>query len=220
MLEERLTPYIRFHSRFASDRSSLLDQVARLCLEKGLPLMPAEGAKLLYTITAIASPHRIVEVGAGFGYSTLLLALASPQARVISFEQDSNCYEVAHSLIFSQTIGERIELVNADAKKGLPRLNGSFHLVFLDAAKDEYLTYLKALRPRLTVGAVIIADDIYFMGEAPGLNVSPPARIKITQELAAFRHYIQKQDWLNTTFLPLGSGVSVSLVTKSPEGGD
>lgn len=57
-------------------------------------------------------------------------------------------------------LSDRVTVVLGDANSVLPRLEGKFDLVFLDAVKDEYIAYLKSVEPRLHKGSVVVADNV------------------------------------------------------------
>ncbi len=55
---------------------------------------------------------------------------------------------------------DKIEVHIGDALTVIPRINDSFDMVFLDAAKDEYLEYLKLSENKLERGGVVFADNV------------------------------------------------------------
>jgi len=56
-------------------------------------------------------------------------------------------------------LGRRVKVVVGDALRVVPLLPGRFDFVLLDAAKEDYLDYLRQLEPKLLVGAVVVADN-------------------------------------------------------------
>lgn len=218
MEHKDLLLYKEFHQRIASpSMQKILNEAVYQSDVKGIPLIPIQVAALLFTLVRTASPERILELGTGIGYSALLLALASSDADIFTVEYDVACIKTAQKYINDFEDNSRITLVPGHALQVLASLSGNFDFVFLDAAKEEYSAYLKLLLPKLSAVAMIIADDIFFNGEMPTHTLPETSRKKIIDELESFRHYLREQPFFITSFLPIACGVSVTLLTKTPE---
>ncbi len=121
---------------------------------------PVKG-KILAEIVRKIRPKRILEVGALYGYSALLMAKNSPpKAEIISVEKNPEHVRMAIENIKRANMEGRIRVIEGDGVTELKRLTGSFDLVFLDAEKTEYLAYLKAIEKNLHKGSVIVADNV------------------------------------------------------------
>ncbi len=121
---------------------------------------PVKG-KILAEIVRKIRPRRILEVGALYGYSALLMAKNSPpKAEIISVEKNPEHVRMAIENIKRANMEGRIRVIEGDGVTELKRLTGSFDLVFLDAEKTEYLAYLKAIEKNLHKGSVIVADNV------------------------------------------------------------
>ena len=121
---------------------------------------PVKG-KILAEIVRKIRPKRILEVGALYGYSALLMAKNSPpKAEIISVEKNPEHVRMAIENIKRANMQGRIRVIEGDGVTELKRLTGSFDLVFLDAEKTEYLAYLKAIEKNLHKGSVIVADNV------------------------------------------------------------
>ena len=121
---------------------------------------PVKG-KILAEIVRKVRPKRILEVGALYGYSALLMAKNSPpKAEIISVEKNPEHVRMAIENIKRANMQGRIRVIEGDGVTELKRLTGSFDLVFLDAEKTEYLAYLKAIEKNLHKGSVIVADNV------------------------------------------------------------
>jgi predicted O-methyltransferase YrrM len=193
----------------------ILNELVCHSQNSGIPLVPPQVACHLFILAQTASPSRIVEVGTGFGYSTLLLVLAAPDSRIITIEKNEECGKVAQDFFRRLKIDDRISLVLGDAPSVLRNFTGTFDFVFLDAAKEQYLTYLQLLLPRLSRGAVIVADDVFFDANIHGQYPVEQAK-KINNELKDFRRFLQEKHYFVTSFLPIDCGVSVTLLTEKP----
>jgi predicted O-methyltransferase YrrM len=121
---------------------------------------PVKG-RILAEIVRKTRPTRILEVGALYGYSAILIAKNSPaEAEIMSVEKNPEHVRIALENIKRANMEDRIRVIKGDGRTELGKLSGSFDLVFLDAEKTQYLAYLKAVEKNLHKGSVIIADNV------------------------------------------------------------
>jgi predicted O-methyltransferase YrrM len=121
---------------------------------------PVKG-KILAEIVKKTRPKRILEVGALYGYSAILMAKNSPPGvEIVSVEKNLEHVRIAKENIKRANMGEKIRMVEGDGTTEVRKLSGRFDLIFLDAEKTEYLTYLKAVEKNLHKGSVIVADNV------------------------------------------------------------
>jgi predicted O-methyltransferase YrrM len=139
----------------------VLKQIEERAETEGWPIIgPSRGA-LLDSVVKKYKPKLAVEIGTLVGYSAIRMARLLPKGgRIVCVEINGRMAEVARSNIASAGFSEVVEVKVGDAKEIIPKLAGPFDLAFLDAAKEEYLTYLKLLEKNLRKGSVIVADNV------------------------------------------------------------
>jgi len=121
---------------------------------------PVKG-KILAEIVKKTRPKRVLEVGALYGYSAILMAKNSPPGiEIVSVEKSPEHVRIATKNIKRANMEEKIKMIEGDGTTELRKLSGTFDLVFLDAEKTEYLAYLKAVETNLHKGSVIVADNV------------------------------------------------------------
>ena len=174
-----------------------------------IPIVDRESGRVLGALAA--GRRRIVEVGTAIGYSTLWMALAMPpDATIVTIDPDASRTDRAREYWRSAGVpDDRIEVVNAPALEALAsgdeRLAGPFDMVFIDALKDEYQAYLDALRPRLSQGALVAADNVLWSGKTSGGQPSAPG--DHTAELRDFCARVSADPAFETAILPIGDGL-------------
>jgi predicted O-methyltransferase YrrM len=105
-------------------------------------------------------PRRAVEIGSLLGYSAILIAGSlRPGGRLVCIEAHPYLAHVVADNIEEAGLARRVKVVAGDALRVLPLVRGRFDFVLLDAAKEDYLDYLRQLEPKLTRGAVVVADN-------------------------------------------------------------
>ena len=156
----------------------VLAKIEELAKTDSLPSIGPTKGKIVENIIAEHKPKKVLEIGTLHGYSAILIANAmSVYLRksknfeidiknsvpiVLSVEKDENLATIARKNIKNSGLSKLIQVVNGDAKKVIPRLEVKFNMVFLDAAKSEYLKYLQLVEQYglLEKEAVIVADNV------------------------------------------------------------
>lgn len=177
-----------------------------------VPIISPEGAHLLQTVAAAARPAAILEIGTAIGYSTLLLsAVMDPGGQITTIEQNRERIEIAREYLAAAGVASQIELLAGDAGQILSGLAGPFDLVFIDAAKGQYLDYLHKVMDKLSPGAVVIADNVLFRGWVLDETKAAPRRYRtIIKRLRAYLDFVTHSSYFKTTLYQIGDGIAVS----------
>ena len=130
-----------------------------------IPVSP-EGGRLLYTLIRASRPATVVEFGTSFGISTIHLAAAvrdNGTGRVVSTELNAAKVAQARANIAEADLADQVTILEGDALETLAGLTGPVEFALLDGWKNLYLPVLRLLEPRLTPGALVVADDTVSM---------------------------------------------------------
>ncbi len=121
---------------------------------------PVKG-RIIAEVVAKLKPRKILEVGALYGYSAILICKNSPaNAEITTVEKNPEHARMTEQNVERAQLEDQIKIIQGDAKEVLPKLPGPFDLVFLDAEKTQYLDYLKAVEEKLHQGSVVVADNV------------------------------------------------------------
>jgi predicted O-methyltransferase YrrM len=126
-----------------------------------IPVSP-EGGRLLYTLIRAARPATVVEFGTSFGISTIHLAAAvrdNGTGRVVSTELSAAKAAQARANLAEAGLSDWVTILEGDAMETLGTVDAPVAFVLLDGWKNLYLPVLRLLEPRLTPGALVLADD-------------------------------------------------------------
>jgi len=103
---------------------------------------------------------RGVEIGSLLGYSAILIASTMPpRGRLVCVEANPFLAWMTQANVTEAGLKAKVKVVTGDALRALPMLPGRFDFAFIDAAKEDYLDYLRQLEPKLVPGAVVVADN-------------------------------------------------------------
>lgn len=132
-----------------------------------LPIIGSQKGQILAHAIKKVEPKKVLEVGTLVGYSTILMAKHLPKGgKITTVEIGPQIANIAKQNFKKADVSQKIDLKIGDAQETVPTLKGPFDLVFLDAAKEEYLTYLKLTEPKLTSKAMVIADNVKIFADA------------------------------------------------------
>ena len=107
------------------------------------------------------NPSTILEVGTNVGYSAIRMGRHLNEGQmVVCVEVREDMARTARSNFSRAGLADRIEVIVGDARSILPSLRGSIDMVFLDAVKGDFLSYLKSIENLFHRGSVIVADNV------------------------------------------------------------
>ncbi|HEY3162382.1 MAG TPA: O-methyltransferase [Vicinamibacterales bacterium] len=166
-------------------------------VDKGLLAVSEEDGRFLRVMVATRNARSVLEIGAASGYSGIWLGLGARETRghVVSIEYDPQRAKEAAANIQKAGLTDVVRVVHGDAFVEIPKLQGTFDLVFLDAWKPDYKRFFDMVYPRLEPGGVFLAHNV--------VNKAP--------DMEPFLKTIQNHPRLFTSIVSPGSeGMSVS----------
>ena len=154
----------RYLDGLRPERSGPMAEMEELAEREGIPIVHWEAGRFLATLCRALDPV-VLEVGTAIGYSTLHMAEQLRDGRVVTLERDPERAARARDFLGRAGVAERVELVEGDALETLPRLEGPFDLLFVDASKGEYARYVELADAKLSERAVLVVDNLLMSGE-------------------------------------------------------
>lgn len=198
--------------RLLPPRDPVLREMEEQAAREDIPISDPEVGRLLSILVRATGARLILEIGTAIGYGALCLARGAPEARVVSIDTDPERLAVARRYLESAGVADRVELVEGAALDVLPRLQGPFDLVYIDAVKTEYRRYLDQVLPKLRVGGLVVCDNLLWSGRV----AVPPENEedKSTDALRSFNGYLMIHPQLQAVVLSVGDGLGVATKLK------
>ena len=169
--------------------------------DKGQLAVSEEDGRFLRVLVATRGAKSILEIGAASGYSGIWLGLGARESggRVVAIEFDPARAKDAAANVKRAGLDDVVRVVHGDAFKEIPKLQGSFDFVFLDAWKPDYKRFFDMVFPRLTPGGLFTAHNV----------------VNKKRDMEPFLAAIQNNPALFTTIVsPSGEGMSISYKLK------
>jgi len=132
-----------------------------------LPIVGRRKGRILRDVVREHQPKRVLEVGTLVGYSAITMSMEMDEgSEIVTIEYDEDEAQEARENIAEAELRVSIEVIVGDALEIIPELEGVFDMVFLDAAKHQYLEYLMLAEGMLREGGVVVADNVGYMSRS------------------------------------------------------
>ena len=210
IVDNRITEYL--HS-LETSRGELLDTIEKKAIEDGVPIIRSETAALLRSLTAALRPENILEIGTAVGYSALQMCQVMPaNCHITTIEKYDQRIPEAKENFRKAGEESRITFLEGDADMWLKELKGKqFDLVFMDAAKGQYLNWLPLLLDLMPVGAVLISDNVLQDGDVVQSRFAVQRRNRtIHSRMREYLYELKHMEEFETAVIPIGDGVTIS----------
>lgn len=200
------------------EKLAILDNIKKEAIKNHVPILQDVSLELIEVILSIKRPNKILEIGTAVGYSAIKFSkyLEGKDSKIKTIEISKDMYNIAKENVKNMELTEKIEIINEDATKYLETIDEKkeqFDVIFIDAAKGQYLVFLENAIRLAKNAAVIIADNVYFHGRVlSGYNEH--RHRTATNRLREYIRIISEDKRLKSTVLNVGDGVAISVVNK------
>lgn len=210
IIDERMAAFIDSLDR---GNTAFLDEIEKEALENQIPIVRKSTQSLLKFLLAARRPRQILEVGTAVGFSALLMCEYGPEGcRVTTIEKYGKRIPVARENFRRAGREEQIALLEGDAADILPELTGSFDMIFMDAAKGQYIRFLPDSLRLLAPGGFLVSDNVLQDGDVTESRFAVDRRNRtIHARMREYLYELKHHPLLETVVLPVGDGVTLSV---------
>ena len=190
-----------------------LEELEQTALRDRVPVIRREMQSFIKTFLAMNQPGRILEVGTAIGFSTLLMCeYGREDLQIVTIENYAKRIPIARENFRRAGRENQITLLEGDAGELLKTLNGPFDMIFMDAAKGQYIHWLPDIRRLMTKGSVLISDNVLQEGDIIESHYLVERRKRtIYKRMREYLYELKHDPSFVTSILPLGDGVTVSV---------
>lgn len=206
------TKYIRM---LMGGRESVLDEILKeSLLDDRMPTIQIDdnAGHILQLLTTLHKPMNVLEIGTLFGYSAIYMARGLPvEGKITTVEIDEKAAAVATRNIYNAGFSHQVNVVCDDALVYIDSIeNNSLDMVFIDADKKSYPSYLKQVYSKMRKGALIIADDAFAAGEYCA-NETAEENDKETHGIKTYNYAVVRSPHLFSAFIGTEHGLLASI---------
>ena len=209
IIDERTAVFI---DSLDSGNTPFLDEIEQYALENKIPVIRKSMQSLLKFLLALTKPRRILEVGTAIGFSALLMSEYGPEdCHITTIEKYEKRIPVARENFRAAGRETRITLLEGDAAEILKQMEGCYDLVFMDAAKGQYLHFLPDVLRLLGPGGLLVSDNVLQEGDIIQSRFAVTRRNRtIHARMREYLYQLKHSPCLETVVLPVGDGVTLS----------
>lgn len=209
IVDERMAAFI---DSLDKGNTPFLDEIEKFALETQVPIIRKSMQSLLKFILAYAKPKKILEVGTAIGFSALLMSEYAPRGcHITTIEKYEKRIPVARENFRRAGKEADITLIEGDATEVLKSLEGTYDIIFMDAAKGQYINFLPDIMRLLPRGGLLISDNVLQDGDIIESRFAVTRRNRtIHARMREYLYELKHNPGLETVILPVGDGVTLS----------
>ena len=210
IVDERMVTYIR---SLEVPESAVIEAIEQEALRDRVPIIRKEMQSFLKVLLMIKRPMRILEVGAAVGFSSILMSEYMPEGgHITTIENYDKRIPIARANFKRTGKEEQIDLIEGDALEVMHGLKGPYDLIFVDAAKGQYIHYLPEVMRLLGTDGVLVSDNVLQEGDIIESRFAVERRNRtIHSRMREYLYELKHHDQLQTSIIPLGDGVALSV---------
>ena len=209
VVDERLVTYI---NSLDQGNTAILDIIEKEALDSYVPIIRKEMQSFLKLLLAMQKPKRILEVGTAVGFSAILMAEYNPYpCEIVTIENYEKRIPIARENFVRAGKEKQITLIEGDATEVLKTLDEPFDMIFMDAAKGQYINFMPDILRLLKKDGVLVSDNVLQDGDIIESHFVVTRRNRtIHKRMREYLYELTHRDDLVTAVLPIGDGITVS----------
>lgn len=213
IIDERMVAFIDSLDR---GNTPFLDEIEKYAIETQVPIIRKSMQSLLKFLLALAKPRNILEVGTAIGFSALLMSEYGPEdCHITTIEKYEKRIPIAKENFKRGGAENRITLLEGDATDILKELSDTYDLIFMDAAKGQYIHFMPDILRLLAPGGLLVSDNVLQDGDIIESRFAVTRRNRtIHARMRDYLYELKHHPNLETVILPVGDGVTLSVKNK------
>ena len=199
------------------EKEEILNSIKQEALENHVPIIEDDSLEYIENILEEQKPNKILEVGTAVGYSAICFSryLIGENAKVKTIEIKENMFNKANENITRMGLKNKIETILADGTEYMKNIptEEQYDIVFIDAAKGQYLVYLEEAIRLTRVGGIIIADNMLYRGRTLS-DYNEHKHRTATNRLRRYLQIMKEDERLDSELIMVGDGLAISKIIK------
>ena len=210
IVDERMNAFI---DSLDAGNTPFLNEIEREAKETNVPIIRTQMQSLIKLLLAMHQPKTILEVGCAIGFSALLMSEYAPaDCKITTIEKYEKRIPIARENFKRAGKEEAITLLEGDATDLLKELTGTYDLIFMDAAKGQYIHFLPDILRLMPTGGILLSDNVLQDGDIIESRFAVTRRNRtIHSRMRDYLYELKHHPQLETAILPVGDGVTISV---------
>ena len=214
IIPERMSVFI---NSLDTGNGTFLDELEQEALREEVPIIRQDMQSFLKVLLAMHQPKQILEVGTAVGFgvmetSALLMAANAEDCHITTIEKYEKRIPVAKANFQKSGMAHRITLLEGDALAIMQELTGTYDMIFMDAAKGQYIHFLPDALRLLRTGGILISDNVLQDGDIIESHYAVERRNRtIYRRMREYLYVLKHTEGLLTSIVPVGDGAAVTV---------
>lgn len=186
----------------------LLKEMEEYAKENNIPIMMDDGLKFIEDYIKKNNVKRILEIGSAIGYSAIRMCL-NENICITTIERDEVRYKEAVKNTKKAKLENQITLIYDDALN--IDLDEKYDLIFIDAAKGQYIKFFEKFEKNLSEKGAIISDNLKFHGYTEQKERIKSKNLRqLVNKIRKYIEFLKENNAYQTTFYDIGDGIGVT----------
>ncbi len=187
----------------------MLDKLEQTAIKNNIPIMSKDGINYLINFIKENKVKTILEIGTAIGYSAIKMAFVDPEIKIVTIERDQNRYNEAIVNVKEFGLEKQIDVILADALE--IDITSKFDLVFIDAAKAQYIKFFEKFKHNLNKHGIIVSDNLNFHGLVNSDKTDLSRNLRnLVLKIEKYIQFLENNIEFKTKFINIGDGISIS----------
>ena len=174
-----------------------------------ISVVDPEVGYLLHLLTGLVKPESVLEIGTAIGCSGIYIARAMEQGSLTTIELTEERHTMALDYFRRAGVADKIHAICGDARDIVPQLDTQYDMIFMDAAKGQYMEFLAVADRILKPGGLLVADNVLLNGWVVNLNYPRHRQKTMVYRMKAFLEQFKENSAYQCSVVPLGDGVAL-----------
>ena len=186
----------------------LLKKIEDYAHENNVPIMLKDGIEFLEQYIKENNIKKILEIGTAIGYSAIRMCV-NKDIKITTIERDEKRYKEALKNIEEANLNDQIEVIFKDAFD--VELSDKYDLIFIDAAKGQYIKFFEKFKNNLNINGTIISDNLNFHGLTHQKErIQNKNTRQLVNKINKYIDFLKENNEYKTTFYDIGDGIGVT----------
>ena len=189
-----------------------LDELEKEAIAGDVPIIRKPLQSFFRFLLKYVKPKSILEVGTAIGFSAILMSEYAPaDCKITTIEKYEKRIPIAKENFRKFGKEGQITLLEGDAAEILKDLEGPYDLIFMDAAKGQYLAFLPDVLRLLAPGGLLLSDNVLQDGDVIESRFALERRKRTTHaRMREYLYELKHAPGLETVILPVGDGITLT----------
>ncbi len=214
IVDERFSAYI---NSLNEGNDGVLYEIEKEAIKTDVPIIRTDTQQFIRTVLYEHKPVAILEVGTAIGFSAVFMAVNNPvSCHITTIENYEKRIPIAKDNFKRVSVEDKITLLEGDATDILKELKGPYDMIFMDAAKAQYINFYPEVKRLLKPGGILLSDNVLQDGDIVESRFIVIRRNRtIHKRMREYLYTLTHDEDMVTSILPIGDGVAYSVKKES-----